>query len=52
MNLMFRMNLLSLTNFINISLIKNSVNLLIFIKYFDGYLIFNVGFNEYGFNLD
>jgi hypothetical protein len=42
MNLMFRMSLLNLTNFINMTLIKTKCQLVNFDKFFDGYIIFNV----------
>jgi hypothetical protein len=51
-NLVFRMNLLNLTNFINITLIKNKCKLVNFGKCFNGYLIFNIGMNKYVYKLD
>lgn len=51
MNLMFRMNLLNLTNFINITLIKKC-KLVNFDKCSYGYLIFNIGMNKYVYKLD
>jgi hypothetical protein len=45
MNLMFRIGLLNLTNFINISFIKYNVKLSTLIKFSNGYFIFNVYLN-------
>jgi hypothetical protein len=47
MNLMFKIILLNLTNFINMALIKNNVNLSTLIRCFDVYIIFNVDLNIY-----
>lgn len=45
MNLMFRMKLSSLTNFINIKFLKCKLSNLL--KHFDKYLIFNGGLNNF-----
>jgi hypothetical protein len=49
---MFRMNLLNLTNFINITLIFKKCKLVNFDKCSNGYLIFNIGRNKYVYKLD
>ncbi len=51
MNYMFKINLLNLTNFINMTLIKKIVILKFLINFKNIYLIFNVGLNKTRENL-